>query len=101
MSLSKSAEQKMITRIATRHLWGYEASTEWEKMIGSELIEQTGVDDAEKSFFEKAMKNIADEMEKDVEELKDMDPGDMTEEGYDDFVRGVMEAADEEGLIDS
>ena len=92
---------KIAHRVARRFMYGYTAETEWEKMIASTLLEQTGVNDAEKEFFDVAMQNIADEMEFEADKLEDMDPGDMADSQYDDFVRGVMEAADEVGLIES
>lgn len=93
-------KEKVAHRVARRFLYGYTPEGEWEKMIASTLIEQTGIDDAEQEFFELAMENIADEMEFEEDKLEDMDPGDMEDGQYDDFVRGVMEAADEAGLIE-
>lgn len=90
---------RIASKVADRYLYGFDPSGEWEKMIAEQLIQNTGVDNADKAFFDTAKKNVADEMEITVKELEDMDPSDLEDDKYDDLVRGVMEAADEEGLI--
>jgi hypothetical protein len=92
--------ERIARRVASRFLYGYDPSTEWEKMVGEVLTQQGVTDDASKDVFDKALSNAADEMEMDTDELKDMDPEEMESSQYDDFVRGVMEAADEAGLIE-
>jgi hypothetical protein len=72
----------------------YEASGDVEKVLASLLVQNTGVQDAPKEFFEKAKKELEQEVDGSLEDaIKDS-------ESYGELTENVIQVADDMGLLE-